>query len=73
MTGPRFVSEIVAISAAAGDDRPISLNMDNSSSHNLVFRTPDLNLPPGQELRRLPPYSLMLSLVENAISAFKAL
>ena len=70
--GPRFVNEIVAISAAAGDDRPISLIMDNASSHNLVFRTPDLNLPPGQELRRLPPYSPMLSLVENAISAFKA-
>lgn len=72
MTGPRFVREIVAISAVAGNDRPLSFIMDNASSHNLVFRTPDLHLPPNQEMRRLPPYSPMLSLVENAISAFKA-
>ena len=72
MTGPRFVDEIIAISNAVGDDHPVSLIMDNASSHNLVFRTPNLNLPPSQEIRRLPPYSPMLTLVENAISAFKA-
>ena len=55
-----------------GDDHPASFTAYNASAHNLAFQMPNQNLLRNQEILRLPPYSSMLSMVEKAISAFKA-
>lgn len=53
-------------------DKSASSWIMHPRAHNLAFRTPNLHLPPNQERRRRPPYSPILSLIENASSAFKA-
>lgn len=75
MTSEKFINFLNEVSLASAHINNVFYICDNASSHLAAARDvppATLNLPPTHKCHLLPPYSPMLNIVENAISAFKA-